>query len=191
MNTAIKTEPTVEPFELTEAKEHLRIDPDDTDSVMKASEMYMSLGTIAERDGDNLLADQHYSDAATIAKPVIRKSRNKPDILNFTAYVMALGSTNLYLAERLVTQALSIDESNGAYVDTLGWIYFKQGKFDLALKKVLLARELEGDDPVIMHHLGDIYLKLGLPAKAREMWLHSLQLDADNKSIQLKLEQLH
>ena len=168
----------------------IELDPNDTDSIVKASEMLMSLGNKAEYDGDIILAERLYTDAAIIAEPVIKKSRNKPEILNFTAYVMALGSTNLHLAERLVTQALSLDQSNGAYVDTLGWIYFKQGKFELALKNVLRARELEGDDPVIMHHLGDIYLKLEQPVKAREMWLHSLQLDAENKSIRLKIDQL-
>jgi tetratricopeptide (TPR) repeat protein len=166
------------------------VDPDDTDSYIKASHMHFYLGKEAERSGDMTRATRHYSDAATVATPVIRKSRNKPNILNFTAYVMALGSTNLHLAEKLVTEALSLDESNGAYVDTLGWIYFKQGKVEQALKKVLRARELEGDDPVIMQHLGDIYHKLGQPAKAREMWTQSLQLDADNKSIRNKLEML-
>jgi tetratricopeptide (TPR) repeat protein len=168
----------------------IAIDPGDIESIMKASEMHMDLGNKAEYNGDSALADEHYSDAAIIAEPVISKSLNKPEILNFTAYIMALGSTNLHLAERLITQALSLDESNGAYIDTLGWIYFKQGKFELALKNVLRARQLEGDDPVIMHHLGDIYLKLGQPTKAREMWSHSLQLDADNKSIRLKIDQL-
>lgn len=166
------------------------VDPDDTDSYIKASHMHFYLGNEAERSGDMSRAVRHYSDAATVATPVIRKSRNKPKILNFTAYVMALGSTNLHLAEKLVTEALAHDESNGAYVDTLGWIYFKQGKVEQALIKVLRAWELEGDDPVIMQHLGDIYHKLGQPAKAREMWTQSLQLDADNKSILHKLKNL-
>ena len=54
----------------------------------------------------------------------------------------------------------------------------------------LSTRALEAirDDAVIIDHLGDIYLRLGQPEKARALWRKSLQLDADNKTVARKLQ---
>ena len=89
-----------------------------------------------------------------------------------------------------VSQALIHDAGNGAYIDTLGWVYFQRGDAQRALQKVERALELEGEDAVITDHLGDIYQRLGLPDKARAMWQKSLQLDAHNKAVEQKLRLL-
>jgi Flp pilus assembly protein TadD len=128
--------------------------------------------------------------AAGIVTTAVTHTSHTPDLLNYTAYVLALAGENLGLAENLVQAALKHDAGNGAYVDTLGWIYFRQGKYDQALAKVERARQLEGDDPVITEHLGDIYEHLGEPCRAREMWEQSLSLDAGNVNVRKKLQRL-
>lgn len=135
------------------------------------------------------------------AKPYFQKAANAiidaqnaeihaPEVLNFAAYALARAGVQLETAEEYVQKALEEDAKNGAYLDTLGWIYFQQGRLEEALEKILYAYEIEGDDPVIADHLAEIYLKLGKPEKAREMWEKSLQMDADNEHVRRKLELL-
>ena len=171
-------------------RDAIALDPVNSTLYIKASRMLFSLADQDERSGNIAAAEQHYQEAASLVQSIPPDHRSTPELLNYSAYVFALGGTNLPAAEELATRALKLDQSNGAYIDTLGWIYFRQGKFEQALQKVLRARELEGDDPVIMEHLGDIYLQLGQPDKAREMWLNSLRLDAENKDVQRKIDDL-
>ena len=55
---------------------------------------------------------------------------------------------------------MSIEPENGAFLDTLGWIYYHQGKYAEALVEILKAQEKESGDPTVWDHLGDIYSKL-------------------------------
>ena len=68
--------------------------------------------------------------------------------------------------------------TNGAYVDSLGWLYFKQGKFDEALTELLRAAELLPEpDAVVFEHIGDACDKLGRRAEAVLYWQKALQLN--------------
>ena len=164
--------------------------PHELEAYVRASKIHYARGEIALREGDEEQARQYFSMAAGIVTTAVTHTSHTPDLLNYTAYVLALAGENLGLAENLVQAALKHDAGNGAYVDTLGWIYFRQGKYDQALAKVERARQLEGDDPVITEHLGDIYEHLGEPRRAREMWEQSLSLDAGNVNVRKKLQRL-
>jgi len=166
------------------------LDSSDPEPPMRAARVHFALGEAAERRGDTGGAKEHFARAAQTVLTVVPGKRRSAEALNFAAYTLAQAGHELETAEQLVRQALERDESNGAYIDTLGWIHFRRGQLDDALAAILRAHELEGDDPVIMDHLGDVYLKLGQPDKARDVWERSLQLDADNLSIERKLQQL-
>jgi tetratricopeptide (TPR) repeat protein len=166
------------------------VDANNPDPYLRAAQLQYAAGERAERNGNGSEARRAFNEAAALLKAVVPDMKQQPEMLNFTAYVMALSGTNLDVAERLVEQALARDAANGAYIDTLGWVYFQRGDTQRALAKVQRALELEGEDPVITDHLGDIYLRLGLPDKARAMWQKSLQLDAQNKAVEQKLRQL-
>ena len=89
----------------------------------------------------------------------------------------------------MIKKALSIQPDNGAYVDSLGWLYFKQGKIQEALKELERAGSLM-EDPVIYDHLGDVYFKTGDNANAKLSWQKSLKLDPKQDKIKEKIEQL-
>ena len=69
---------------------------------------------------------------------------------------MNLGKTTL------IQKALKKSPSNGAYLDSLGWAYFKQGKLNDALKQLEKAVSYLPDSVEIQDHLGEVYLKKGL-----------------------------
>ena len=86
-------------------------------------------------------------------------------------------------------KALEASPENGAYIDSLGWVYYKKGMFEEARIELERASEIIGDDPVIHDHLGDVYFKIGDLDKARESWEKSLELEA-NDEVKKKIERL-
>ncbi|MDD4908902.1 MAG: tetratricopeptide repeat protein, partial [Candidatus Omnitrophica bacterium] len=129
-------------------------------------------------------------DAIEEFKAAIKNDPNYAEALNSLGYVYAEGGVNLDEAKKLIEKALLLDVDNAAYVDSLGWVYFKKGMYDEALKHLEHAAGLL-DNPVIYDHLGDVYLKKGLADKAKESWSKSLELDKEQDAVQKKLEQLN
>jgi tetratricopeptide (TPR) repeat protein len=98
---------------------------------------------------------------------------------------------NMHLdeAEDMVGRALQFDPNNGAYLDTLGWVHFRKGKFEEALAVLLRASEnLTKPDAVVLEHLGDTYSKLNRVAQALDFWQKAIALAPDNKLLAEKIE---
>lgn len=117
----------------------------------------------------------------------------KPDhgaALNYLGYMFADRNEHLDRALQLVTKAVALEPSNAAYLDSLGWIYFRMGKLDDAEKQLLTAKRLSPDDAAIEDHLGDLDERRGDLAKARERWSRALTLEPEDggAAIRAKLE---
>ena len=82
---------------------------------------------------------------------------------------------------------MKIEPDNAAYIDSLGWVYFKKGIFDKAVEELERASLLLAD-PVIYDHLGDAYLKKRNVEKAKQNWRKSLELDANQDKVKEKLK---
>jgi tetratricopeptide (TPR) repeat protein len=109
---------------------------------------------------------------------------------NDLGYGWADRNKNLDEAERMIRKAIDLDrrqgvvptggkeEDNAAYVDSLGWVLFRKGKLDEALKELERASKLPtgDDDPVVWDHLGDVYFRLKETAKAVAAWKKALAL---------------
>ena len=89
----------------------------------------------------------------------------------------------------MIKRALQADPNNGAYLDSLGWVEYRQGKFDQALNDLhRAAQNITHDDPVVFDHIGDACLKLNKVAQALEAWQKAAGLDPNNKQIAEKIE---
>jgi Tfp pilus assembly protein PilF len=115
---------------------------------------------------------------------------NHADALNYLGYMDAESGTNLSEAKTLIERALALDPENGAYLDSLGWVYYKLGDLDAAIRYLERAATLVGDDPVVLDHLGEAYFKHGNVEKAQATWQKALELDQDVEAIKRKLESL-
>jgi tetratricopeptide (TPR) repeat protein len=73
-----------------------------------------------------------------------------------------------------IKQALTLEPNSGAYLDSLGWAYFKLGKFDLAEESLTKASQHMGSDPTVQEHLGDLYQKTGRLKLAAAHWERAL-----------------
>lgn len=113
-----------------------------------------------------------------------------PDAMNYLGYLSAESGIDLLEAKRLIERAIALDPENGAYVDSLGWVYFKMGKLEEAIAQLERAGVLRETDPVIFDHLGDAYFKRRDLENARRSWERSLTLDPTQVAIQEKLDRL-
>ena len=109
------------------------------------------------------------------------------DALNFLAYDQAESGFNLDLALNRAKKAFSIKPS-GYIVDTLGWIYFKMGRYPESREQLEKATELHPDDAVIFEHLGDLYSAMKLLKKAAAAYRRALELDPQATQVEDKLK---
>ena len=113
-----------------------------------------------------------------------------PAVLNYLGYSWIDMGENLDEGLEMIRKAVSIQPNSGAYIDSLGWAYYRLGRFDEAVVELERALTLENSDPVIHDHLGDAYWRVGREREARFQWGHALKMDLerdDRRRIRRKL----
>jgi Flp pilus assembly protein TadD len=145
--------------------------------------VWFLLGAIYER--------QKFYDRAEVEfkKALDANPRNAP-VLNYYGYMLGDLGIRLDEAEALVQRALNEEPHSGAYLDSLGWIYFRENKLTEAEATLRKAVERESHDATIRSHLADVYAKSGrndLAAieweKSLTEWHRSLPADVENEKI--------
>ena len=111
---------------------------------------------------------------------------NNDLLMNNYAYSLAVRGINLNYALELSLKAIEAQPDNGAYLDTIGWIYFKLGSYNKALDYVKRAVDKRETSPVVWEHLGDIYHRLGDIKNAYDNWRKAAELDPDNRQLKEK-----
>jgi tetratricopeptide (TPR) repeat protein len=152
-------------------------------SDLASARFYFDYGAAAEQAGLYDKASELFQ------KSIALDPKNAADAYNYLAYMWAEHNTHLDEAQKMIKHALELDADNGAYIDTLGWIEFQQGKFEQALSDLLRAAQaIKRDDPVILEHIGDTYSKLNKVPQALDIWQKALALDPNNKKIAEKID---
>jgi tetratricopeptide (TPR) repeat protein len=115
---------------------------------------------------------------------------DEPELLNYLGYSWIDRGVNLKQALAMVEKAVGANPRSGAMVDSLGWAYFKLGRYKDAVDKLEQAVELDAGDPEVNDHLGDAYWKVGRKDEALFQWRRVLTLNPDGKikaSVEAKL----
>jgi tetratricopeptide (TPR) repeat protein len=114
--------------------------------------------------------------------------------LNYLGYMFAERGENLEEARKLVEKAVALEPDNGAYVDSLGWVYYRLGRFDDALATLQRATRLETADGTVQEHLGDVYGAMGKRDRAGEAYRRALELESGDpakaQEVRRKLDSL-
>lgn len=144
---------------------------------------YFNYGATAEQAG-------RIEKAAELFKKAIELDpSNAAQALNYLAYMWIDRNTNLEEAGKLIRKALELDPSSAAYIDTLGWYYYRMGDYEKAIAELLRAAEmLEEEDAVVFDHIGDTYQAMGNFSQALIYWTKALVLDPKSASIAAKVE---
>jgi tetratricopeptide (TPR) repeat protein len=101
---------------------------------------------------------------------------NSTSALNYLGYMLADRGTRLNEAVEMIRKALDQDPNNGAYLDSLGWALYRQGKLPEAEENLKRAQERTPKDATIHDHLGDVYAKQGNLKAAITEWEASVKM---------------
>jgi|KBSMisStaDraftv2_1062788.scaffolds.fasta_scaffold29877_1 tetratricopeptide (TPR) repeat protein len=116
-----------------------------------------------------------FEQAEELFRKILVTNPNNPAVLNYLGYMFADHGQRLDEALGMIKKAVDLDPANGAYLDSLGWAYFKLGKYDLAEDSLTKASQHMGADPTVQEHLGDLYQKTGRLKLAAAHWERALQ----------------
>ncbi len=122
---------------------------------------------------------ERFDEAEAQFEKVLELEPDSAATLNYLGYMLADRGVDLDQSLDYVKRALEQDPHNGAYLDSLGWVYFKMGRLDLAednLLKALKSLRLTG---VVYDHLGDLYFQKGDRAQALTYWRKALDQEDD------------
>jgi tetratricopeptide (TPR) repeat protein len=129
--------------------------------------VWFLLGAIYEKQKFFDRAEEQFKKALAV-------DPNNATVLNYYGYMLGDLGQRLDEAEVLVKGALKEEPYSGAYLDSLGWVYYKQNKLADAESTLRKAVDRDSHDPTIHSHLGDVYSKLGRTELAAAEWEKSL-----------------
>jgi Flp pilus assembly protein TadD len=145
--------------------------------------VWFLLGAIYERQ-------KFYDRAETEFKKTLEVNPRNGPVLNYYGYMLGDLGIRLDEAEALVQRALKEEPHSGAYLDSLGWIYYRENKLTEAEATLRKAVERDSHDATIRSHLADVYAKSGrtdLAAieweKSLAEWHRALPADVENDKI--------
>jgi tetratricopeptide (TPR) repeat protein len=145
---------------------------DKADALAKKSEdkafVLYYRGTVAERQK---LFDQAEADF----RKGLELAPNFAPLENYLGYMLAERGQKLDEAITMLKKAVTFDPQNGAYLDSLGWAYYKQGQYAMAEDYERQAALRMVNDPTVADHLGEIEAKTGKLSQAIGEWQRSLQ----------------
>lgn len=133
-------------------------------------------GATLERQANHVEAEKAFLD-------VIAADPKHAPALNYLGYMLAERGERLTESVGYITRALEIDPDNGAYLDSLGWAYFKLNRLDLAESNLRRAAGQMKEDSVVQDHFGEVLFRLGRTKEAIEAWERALAGDRQSINV--------
>ena len=150
--------------------------PKDTDTLFTLADVYADAG--------------RGSDAERLLRQIVSAEPMNASALNYLGYLLAVRGEQLDEAIQFVQRALKEEPNNGAYLDSLGWAYFRRGNLDEAEKYLVAAVKQMPDNSEIQEHLGDLLARRGRYDEAVAAWTRALSgdgQDVDRGAIEKKI----
>jgi len=139
----------------------------------KNAKYFFNLGVSYERLGEIDMAIVYLDKS-------LQKDDTNPSALNYLGYLLADAGIRLNEAKQYIEKALSIDPENGAYLDSMGWVYYKLSEYEKAREylesAIAYIDDSDEENYLIYEHLGDVYSKLGMLEQACSTWERALKL---------------
>lgn len=146
--------------------------------------VYYARGIVHERQGDFEGMERDFRKALSL-------SPDHPDVLNYLGYSLVEQRIKLDEALEMIRTAVDKRPESGYITDSLGWVFYRLGRYEEAVAPMERAVELIPIDPIVNDHLGDVYWKVGRYREAEFQWKRALSFDPDEKEaerIRLKLD---
>jgi tetratricopeptide (TPR) repeat protein len=104
---------------------------------------------------------------------------NQPQVLNYLGYSWVDKGMNLNKALGMIKKAVQASPNDGYIIDSLGWAYYRLGRYADAVVQLEQAATLRPNDPEINDHLGDAYWRVGRKLEAKFQWNVAYAMDTD------------
>lgn len=154
----------------------------------QSQRLHYTRGSLLERRGD-------LKGAELAMLEVLKVNPDHAAALNFVGYIWADQGIQLKKAQVYIEKALKLKPKDPFILDSLGWVYFRQGRVSEAEKILREAHEIEPEESVILDHLGDVLVKTGRLEEAKRLYEQALQIGParkiDSERIRGKLENFH
>lgn len=121
------------------------------------------------------MAGEFAASEATL-REILKQTPGNPIALNNLGYFLLERNERFTEALDLIQKAIAVEPDNPSYLDSLGWAYFKLGKYAEAEKYLLDAARLDTESATIQEHIGDVYQKQGKMPAAKAAWEKALTL---------------
>ena len=168
------------------------------DAVGAYDQAEKAIGTPAKKDWPLFYAramaqdrDGHWDKAEADVDTGLKLSPDQPELLNYLAYSWVDQGRRLPEALAMLEKARSLRPYDGYIVDSVGWTYYRLGRYDDAAQTLEAAVLLVPGDATINDHLGDALWKAGHKMEARYQWDHALTFgpeDSEKATLQQKLK---
>ena len=139
--------------------------------------LYYVRGITRERLDSWELAEKDFRKALSL-------NPNQPQVLNYLGYSLIEKNSNLDEALDMIERAVKESPDSGYIVDSLGWGYYKLGRYEKAVPNLERAAELMPVDPIVNDHLGDVYWMVGRKTEAEFQWRRALSFDPEEQDIE-------
>jgi len=125
--------------------------------------------------GAMLEKQKNFEGAEAEFRKVLQTDPDNAGALNYLGYMLADRNIRLDEAQKMISRAVELEPGNGAYLDSLGWVQFRQNRLEQAEDSLRKALESIKTDPTVHDHLGDVYMKEGKVREAIQQWQASLK----------------
>ncbi len=140
-------------------------------------------GKLLRYDKAMFLLEQQQVDAAVaLFRQLAEENPEEWELVNAYAYTLVDYTDRLEEAEPLLLKVVEADPDNAAFLDSLGWLRYRQGKLEAALQILEKAWKLD-PDPEIAAHLGEVLWKLGQRERARQVWNQAREKHPKNRTL--------
>jgi tetratricopeptide (TPR) repeat protein len=168
------------PTAITAINRAIDLQPEDSKALL--SDMYSTLGDIYNATDEFVLSD-------TCLEKSLRMNPENPSVLNNYAYYLSVRGVRLADAEKMSKKSLEIRPGEATFLDTYGWIFYKEGDYQDAKKFIEDAIKADKDaDGTVWEHLGDVMYKLNDVDKAVDCWKKAKEKGTDSKKIDKKIQ---
>ncbi|MBS1688112.1 MAG: tetratricopeptide repeat protein [Bacteroidetes bacterium] len=158
------------------------LQPEDDTSMLV--QMYSVLGDIYNTTKQPVLSD-------SVFEHVLRITPNNAMVLNNYAYYLSERNVRLTDAEKMSARSLQLQPGTSTYMDTYGWILYKEGQYNKAKEYIQKAIDMDGAnaDAALYEHLGAVYYKLNEIDKAVQLWQKAKEKGSENPQIDKQIQE--
>lgn len=144
--------------------------------------------------GDLFYHTQQKDSAFVAYDKALKANPNNLGVLNNYSYFLAMDNKDLDRAEKMSSTTIKAEPLNPTYLDTYGWVLFKQKAY--AMAKIYIENAIENSKDKeqsvsgeVYEHYGDVLYMTGEKEKALEYWIKAKETeDSESETLEKKIE---